>query len=299
MEKAKTIKPFSIKDAREVAAKYTSSMGDDFIALDDISLANLSNDTIRLGFFTYCFCTGGSAKFMINTQTVEMSSGDLFIGVGDQVFSKLDVSEDFHARMILVSHQSIQDGIAGLTQLWPFLQYLYKYPVTHLTLKEQEWAKAGFDYITWRMQREETRYRRETMTALIRLFYFDVCDILSSHCMSPVDIRSGSFGLFDKFIQLLSANFKKERNVSWYSNKLCITPKYLSEVVKTVSGKTAGQWITEFVVIEIKQLLANTSLSIKEVSQRMNFTNQSFLGKYFHNATGFSPREYRQINTSV
>lgn len=245
MEKAKTIKPFSIKDAREVAAKYTSSMGDDFIALDDISLANLSNDTIRLGFFTYCFCTSGSVKFMINTQTVEMSSGDLFIGVGDQVFSKLDVSEDFHARMILVSHQSIQDGIAGLTQLWPFLQYLYKYPVTHLTLKEQEWAKAGFDYIIWRMQREETRYRRETMTALIRLFYFDVCDILSSHCMSPVDIRSGSFGLFDKFIQLLSAKFKKERNVSWYSNKLCITPKYLSEVVKTVSGKTAGQWITE------------------------------------------------------
>ena len=137
MEKAKTIKPFSIKDAREVAAKYTSSMGDDFIALDDISLANLSNDTIRLGFFTYCFCTSGSVKFMINTQTVEMSSGDLFIGVGDQVFSKLDVSEDFHARMILVSHQSIQDGIAGLTQLWPFLQYFYKYPVTHLTLKEQ------------------------------------------------------------------------------------------------------------------------------------------------------------------
>lgn len=210
MEKAKTIKPFSIKDAREVAAKYTSSMGDDFIALDDISLANLSNDTIRLGFFTYCFCTGGSAKFMINTQTVEMSSGDLFIGVGDQVFSKLDVSEDFHARMILVSHQSIQDGIAGRTQLWPFLQYLYKYPVTHLTLKEQEWAKAGFDYIIWRMQREETRYRRETMTALIRLFYFDVCDILSSHCMSPVDIRSGSFGLFDKFIQLLSANFRRK-----------------------------------------------------------------------------------------
>ena len=74
MEKAKTIRPFSIKDAREVAAKYTSSMGDDFIALDDISLANLSNDTIRLGFFTYCFCTGGSAKFMIHTRAYRTAS---------------------------------------------------------------------------------------------------------------------------------------------------------------------------------------------------------------------------------
>lgn len=271
-------------------------MGDDFMAIDDLSFANLSNDAIRLGFFSYCLCTSGKAKFMINTQTLEMKSGDLFIGIGDQVFSKIDVSEDFHARMILVSHQSIQDGIAGLNQLWPFLLYLYKSPMTHLTQKEQEWATSGFDYIISRMQRKETRYLRETMTALIRLFYFDVCDILSAHCESTANLCSGSVGIFDKFIQLLSVNFRKERNVFWYSEQLCITPKYLSEVVKAVSGKTAGQWITEFVVIEIKQLLSNTSLSIKEITQRLNFTNQSFLGKYFHNATGFSPREYRQMN---
>ncbi|GAY29767.1 AraC family transcriptional regulator, partial [Prevotella sp. MGM2] len=102
------------------------------------------------------------------------------------------------------------------------------------------------------------------------------------------------YNIFDKFIHLLSDNFRSERNVSWYSDQLCLTPKYLSEVVKNVSGRTAGQWIANFVVMEIKQLLANTSLSVKEIAVRLNFSNQSFLGKYFKNATGFSPSDYRK-----
>ncbi|MDY6114332.1 MAG: helix-turn-helix domain-containing protein, partial [Alloprevotella sp.] len=76
-------------------------------------------------------------------------------------------------------------------------------------------------------------------------------------------------------------------------DRLCLTPKYLSEVVKAVSGQTAGQWITTFVVSEAKRLLSDTSLSIKEIAQALHFTSQSFLGKYFKNATGLSPSDYR------
>lgn len=295
----KTIKPFSIKDAIEITQSHVTCIDDNIIAFDDLSLVDLSNDAIRLGFFAYCFCTSGSANFMLNDQLLEIKADDLFIGIGEQVFSKLHVSEDFHARMILVSHQYIQDGIAGLNQLWPFLHYLYTTPITHLTPQESHWASFGLDYIMTRMKRVETQFKRETMTALIRLFYFDVCDILTAHCQTATLQNSGCYKIFDKFIKLLSENFRSERNVSWYSSQLCITPKYLSEVIKQVSGKTAGQWITEFVIIEIKQLLTNTSLSIKEITQRMNFTNQSFLGKYFHNVTGYSPTEYRHAKTLV
>lgn len=93
----------------------------------------------------------------------------------------------------------------------------------------------------------------------------------------------------------MSINFKRERSVEWYSNEMCLTPKHLSEVVKTVSGKTAGQWITLFVMIETKMLLHDSSLSIKEISLEMNFPNQSFLGKYFKNIAGMSPSDYRKM----
>ena len=82
--------------------------------------------------------------------------------------------------------------------------------------------------------------------------------------------------------------------MEWYSSEMCLTPKHLSEVVKQVSGKTAGQWITTLVIIEIKSLLRHTTLSIKEVAQEMNFPNQSFLGKYFKNVEGVSPSDFRK-----
>lgn len=104
---------------------------------------------------------------------------------------------------------------------------------------------------------------------------------------------SHGFVLFGRFLGMVQQNYKVQRNVVWYSEQLCVTPKYLSEVVKRVSGRTARQWIQLFVLIEIKTLLRNTNYSIKEITGALNFPNQSFLGKYFKNATGQSPSEYR------
>ena len=154
--------------------------------------------------------------------------------------------------------------------------------------------EGSYTEVLRRVKAYSHRYRRESVTALIRLFYFDMCDVLARRAPVAHTQQTSSYNIFDKFIHLLSDNFRSERNVSWYSDQLCLTPKYLSEVVKNVSGRTAGQWIANFVVMEIKQLLANTSLSVKEIAVRLNFSNQSFLGKYFKNATGFSPSDYRK-----
>lgn len=77
---------------------------------------------------------------------------------------------------------------------------------------------------------------------------------------------------------------------------MCLTPKHLSEMVKMVSGRTAGQWLTTMVMIETKTLLQDTQYSIKEIAQMMNFQNQSFLGKYFKNIEGISPSDFRKLH---
>jgi AraC-like DNA-binding protein len=82
--------------------------------------------------------------------------------------------------------------------------------------------------------------------------------------------------------------------VSWYGEQLCITPKYLSETVKQVSRRTPNEWIDNFVTLEVRVLLKNSSMSIKEIAQHLNFPNQSFLGKYFKEHVGMSPSEYRK-----
>ena len=78
-----------------------------------------------------------------------------------------------------------------------------------------------------------------------------------------------------------------------YADRLCISPKHMSMVVKKVSGRTASDWIDDYVILQAKQMLRSSSLTIQEVSRELNFSNQSFFGKYFKKHVGMSPSEYR------
>ncbi|MCM1051604.1 MAG: helix-turn-helix domain-containing protein [Paenibacillus sp.] len=98
---------------------------------------------------------------------------------------------------------------------------------------------------------------------------------------------------FDKFMRLLEENYVRHHSIRFYSGKMGLTPKYLSLMIKKVSGKLATQWIDEYVILEAKNLIKYSSMSIQEVAYALNFPNQSFFGKYFKRHTGLSPKEYR------
>lgn len=102
--------------------------------------------------------------------------------------------------------------------------------------------------------------------------------------------------LFERFKELLSKDFLRERSVGYYANCLSVTRKYLSEVIKKNSGKTARDWIDDFVILEAKVLLQNKTLTINQISETLNFSNQSVFGKFFKNNTGHSPLDYRKNN---
>ena len=73
-----------------------------------------------------------------------------------------------------------------------------------------------------------------------------------------------------------------------------ISPKYLAETIRQVSHKTPNDWINYYVILEMRVLLKNTTKSIKEITELMNFPNQSFFGKYFKEHVGMSPSDYRK-----
>ena len=99
--------------------------------------------------------------------------------------------------------------------------------------------------------------------------------------------------LFEAFYNLLLAHYKESREVGFYADKLCLTPKYLSAVIKDLTGKSAFEWINDYVTLEAKALLKSTNMTIQQISDELNFANQSFFGKYFKRLTGVSPKEYR------
>ncbi|MBP7555349.1 MAG: AraC family transcriptional regulator [Chitinophagaceae bacterium] len=99
------------------------------------------------------------------------------------------------------------------------------------------------------------------------------------------------------FFNLVQKQFSTQRSVQQYASQLNVTPKYLTETVKEFSGKNAGEIVDDFVMLEAKLLLDNPALSIAEIAYTLNFSNQSFFGKYFKRFTGMSPKEYRRALT--
>ena len=99
--------------------------------------------------------------------------------------------------------------------------------------------------------------------------------------------------LFERFMSLVSEYHSTERGMAFYANRLGITPKYLSRLIKDVSGRSAPEWIDAFVIQEAKSMLKYTDDSIKEIVYKLNFTNASVFYKFFRSQTGMTPSEYR------
>lgn len=97
----------------------------------------------------------------------------------------------------------------------------------------------------------------------------------------------------DRFIRLAQENFRDQRFLDFYAEKMEVTPKHLSRTVKKQTGYTAVEWIERFVILEAKVLLKSSNLNIQQISDELNFRSQSFFGKYFKKFTGMSPKEFR------
>ena len=112
--------------------------------------------------------------------------------------------------------------------------------------------------------------------------------------MSLMGVKDRSSEYFEKLMTLLSENYREQRNVEFYADKLNISSKHLSRVIRNFTGKSVHQWIDEFVALEIKNLLKYSNMSIQQISYHLNFPNPSFMGQYFKRITGMTPGDYKK-----
>ncbi|MCM1079650.1 MAG: helix-turn-helix domain-containing protein [Bacteroidales bacterium] len=138
----------------------------------------------------------------------------------------------------------------------------------------------------------ENSFLPTIMENLIQCALYDIYD----HLVVKQKLLSTSRReeLFARFVNLIHEHCRKERSVAFYADKMCITPRYLSYVVASITGLKTKDFIARHVIMEIQVLLESTTLSVQEIADRLNFPNQSFLGTYFKKNTGVSPDLYRK-----
>ncbi|GEM_PF-6067739 len=180
----------------------------------------------------------------------------------------------------------------------------------------QKLGHAFFVYAFRKMVWQLTPEGDKTLTAF--------CTMFEQHCRKPVDAYSGDIAnsLFNafllsfyqavkdkfedtdvtsatnksiaaKFAFLLHENFKQKHTVSFYADKLCISSKYLTQVIKNSTGFTPKTAIDHSLGIEALFLLGNTSLNVQEISNKLGFPDQSYFGRFFKRLFGLSPMQFR------
>ena len=134
--------------------------------------------------------------------------------------------------------------------------------------------------------------KRECLDALYTSFF--LLNEGQQAAVPSVQPLSRAEDVFSRFIRLLSEFHLRERNVGFYAGKLALSPTYLSNLIKQASGRSAPEWIDSFVILEARNYLRYSDLSIKEIVFRLNFSDQPTFTKFFKSHTGLTPAQFRK-----
>jgi YesN/AraC family two-component response regulator len=144
----------------------------------------------------------------------------------------------------------------------------------------------------WKMV-HQPEYHHPTANALVAALiqHYDGC--YHKQADRAILSQSREQTIFDRFLQLVTQHCAEQHQIAYYANRMCLTERYLTTIIRQTSGTTAKDWIDRALITRIKIELRHTDKSSAQIAEEMHFANPSFFSKYFRRLTGMTPKEYR------
>lgn len=271
----------------------TDFIADDIILGDCLSKFPLPKGPRRMTFILVALCTGGTVSLSVDTRVHRIKRGDLIIISERHVIDGFQASADAEGLIMILSTKFFYDVVHDISDLSSLFILSKNHPILELTDGESEVFHEYYSLLRRKVADTGNAYRRNIVGLIVHTMFYELCDVIARHRQAAGTHNMRASLTFQNFIALVEKHHRQERRVGWYAKQLCITPKHLSETVKTVSMRTPNEWIDNYVTLAARLLLKNTTKSIREISDELNFPNQSFMGKYFKEHVGMSPSQYR------
>lgn len=259
-------------------------------------LRSYLNRPLDMAGSTVLICETGSADFSINFNHQHFSAGHILITIGDMAIVPTAVSEDFSAFILSISQDLIDDNIYKCTS--DFCDFLYINPILPTTSGQRRLLAGWQEQILW-MTRSQNRGKAAHMIANAFGNLFFAIESVVANIRTLSDRRykmSRRRMLINRFEKLLLEHNYDNRSVSYFAEQLCISPYYLYKIVAEEFNTTPKEMIDFYRVLELKMMLTTTDLSVKEIAEKMNFEDPSYLNRYFRRQVGVSLTEFRKGN---
>ena len=249
----------------------------------------------KFDFYLFINHTSGGAKFKLDMEEYEVETGgNVVTFIPGQIFSVESFTPDFDADVMILSSQFMESLLVYLKGTIPVRFGMMRQIVFKINEQAKQMQKIFIKAVQHALQQTDNPFRLQ-MVQHVMMAIFYASDTPQSMSNKSDVIRSNADVLSKQFLELVKENFRKERQLKFYADALCITPRYLSRVVKECTGSSAADWIERYVVLEARALLKSTVMTIQQISDELNFPSQTFFGKYFKRRVGMSPKDYRRV----
>jgi len=299
----------SIGDLRKVLPSKTGDdLSDDFLIAEarysDVeNVLSILEHPCRLKGFMGLFCLKGKLEVEINLNSYEIGENSVLFNVPGNIWRVYSVDKsqlkDMHFVLVVASHEFLSSSKMDYVRLFDESISLLDNPCFVMNEDERAIFLKYLDLAFSITDQSNPNIKHSLRGIISSCLYYagavwqeKIRNAKKSDTGSNLSLRSKL--LLEQFLKLVAQYHDQERGMAFYADKMCLTPKYLSKLIRNVSGKSGPEWIDSFVILEAKNLLKYSDIPIKEIVYKLHFPNSSVFYKFFKSHTGMTPSEYRR-----
>jgi len=265
----------------------------------------LLSGELKDSYHVHIIVRRGTMTFSDGKNVFTSQKDDLAIWQMANTIQDVACSDDFEADVLLVSPSFLQQYNPEM--VWASKGYIFIRinPSFHLDDESLQLMNADFELFGRRLAQPEwrqtgdgasgmTSFKREVLGRVLQIFLYDLWTVCQ-HGLSQMDSNDNTARIFLRFLSLAQQHARAEREVAFYADKLCITPKYLSQISRTMTNLPASQWIQYYAAFELVSLLNDTTKTLADVADLMHFENASHFSRYVKKTLGKTPSEFRNL----
>ncbi len=301
-------------DLKIESLSQIATIAEDFSQLDNdyifarITPRNLHHElftqSMRFDGITIVLCTGGSVQIDVNMHPHTMTAGSLMVATRSTLINVNAVDTDNLDAYVLILSTSFMRNVAIVLNALAASPRIFsaegndplmKLTDTETALMERYFTLFHLNTLSNTTKVYVTAIARSLMAAIMyQLMQIAATRMADDEAAAAQRPYSRKMNYVHDFVSLVHKYYRQERSVGFYAEKLFISPKYLSLIIKEATGRSAADWIDECVILEAKNLLRFSGKNVQQIAYELNFNNQSSFGKYFKHLTGMSPTQFQQ-----
>ena len=239
------------------------------------------------------FCRRGSATVTVDQLRDRITRDTLLLLLPGSILHLNERTDDFRVRLCAFSLELFSEAAYRLDP--SFFHILHEHAIIRLPDRIIEGVRNWFQMASYTYRDRGNIFRNTIIRNRLQNVLLEAFD-KTQRFAPDVHSQTGTTrqaDLFQRFVALVHEHCTEQREVAFYADRLCISTRYLSTIIRSVAHSTAKEFIDRSVVLEIKMLLGSTELSVQEIAYRLHFPDQSYLGRFFKKHTGVSPTEFR------